>query len=145
MEPTSIGAAVAATAKSAPAAGAAVHPASAAAGADVERFRALMSPTPADAQATTAASRIDAAAAVESGAPSNLGDAILQKLHAISGELDDNWRTLTSIGGTGDASVSVPELMKFQTTAMQTSFQFDLVGKVVSKSEQDIEALVKMQ
>jgi type III secretion system YscI/HrpB-like protein len=144
MEINSIAATVAAATKVAPAAGATAHPAPAA-GADVARFRTLMSPDPAPATNPTAGVDADPAAPLDAGAPSNLGDAILQKLHAMSGELDDGWRTLTSIGGTGDESLSVSQLMKFQATAMQTSFQFDLVGKVVSKSEQDIETLVKMQ
>ena len=63
----------------------------------------------------------------------------------MSSELDTGWQTLTSVGGAADAAVTVPQMMKFQAAAMQTSFQFELVGKVVSKSEADIEALVKMQ
>lgn len=142
MEPTSLGVAASTLAKTAsPAAAAAPAPD---AGAAAERFRSLMSPAAAKTDAASmnlaAVAPPDAAAA-----PANLGDAILQKLHAMSGELDEGWKTLTAVGGSADAAVTVPQLMKFQATAMQTSFQFDLVGKVVSKSEQDIEALVKMQ
>lgn len=140
MEPSSIGVAASTLAKTAAPAGASSSAPDAGA---ADRFRALMAPE--TATTDTRSLHLPVAEPTDAAAPANLGDAILQKLHAMSGELDAGWQTLTSVGGATDAAVTVPQMMKFQAAAMQTSFQFELVGKVVSKSESDIEALVKMQ
>ncbi len=141
MEISSMGVAASTLAKTAaPAAATTATPDAGAA----DRFRSLLTP---ETMSTDAApGRLPAVAPTDAAAPpANLGDAILQKLHSMSSELDAGWQTLTSVGGAADAAVTVPQMMKFQAAAMQTSFQFELVGKVVSKSESDIEALVKMQ
>jgi type III secretion system YscI/HrpB-like protein len=140
MELSSIGVAASTLAKTAAPAGASsAAPDTGAA----DRFRSLMAPDTTTTDTTSL--HLPAVAPTDAAAPANLGDAILQKLHAMSGEMDAGWQTLTSVGGAADAAVTVPQMMKFQAAAMQTSFQFELVGKVVSKSESDIEALVKMQ
>ena len=141
MELSSMGVAASTLAKTAAPAGAPTYAPDTGA---ADRFRSLLAPETMTTDAAPA--RLPAVMPTDAAAaPANLGDAILQKLHAMSGELDAGWQTLTAVGGTADATVTVPQMMKFQTAAIQTSFQFELVGKVVSKSESDIETLVKMQ
>lgn len=143
MELSSMGVAASTLAKTAAPAGASTYAPDTGA---ADRFRSLLAPETMTTDAAPAPARLPAVMPTDAAAaPANLGDAILQKLHAMSGELDAGWQTLTAVGGTADAAVTVPQMMKFQTAAIQTSFQFELVGKVVSKSESDIETLVKMQ
>lgn len=118
----------------------------------VQRFTELMNApatsstaVPAAPPAVQAASAAAAPVAANNGGPAKtLGDAILNKISQVHGEVQANWQSLTSLGQSGQA-MSAGDLLRFQSTAIQTSFQFDLIGKVVSKSTQNIETLVKMQ
>jgi type III secretion protein I len=102
------------------------------------RFQALMAPAP---QAPVA----DPAAAVPvPQAGTSLGDAILKKVDEVHAGLESQWEQICSVGQ-AQQPMSVTELMQFQSNVIQSSVQFDLTGKVVSKSEQDLDTLVKMQ
>jgi type III secretion system YscI/HrpB-like protein len=108
---------------------------------DTARFQALMAPPPAPmASALPDASAI--APVPEAG--TSLGDAILKKVDEVHAGLESQWDQLSK-AGQAQSPMTVTELMQFQSTAIQSSVQFELVGKVVSKSEQDLETLVKMQ
>ena len=66
-------------------------------------------------------------------------------MESVRQQLGSDWDALTKIGTPGATSPSAQDLMQFQLKAIETSFQFEMVGKVVSKTEQNIEQIVKMQ
>ena len=147
----------AAAAALAPATGASAVPAAGAAtaamppsDAAVQDFKSMLQP---DNPASGEAGALQGAPA-EQGAqatqqpdaiePVTFGDAILHKLEQLRGGINDNWQALMQAGQDGHPLSSV-EMVQFQLKAVQTSFQFEFAGKVVAKSEQNIETLVKMQ
>jgi type III secretion protein I len=102
------------------------------------RFRSMMGPQ----QAALAPDPASAVPVPQAG--TSLGDAILKKVDEVHADMESQWDRICSIGQPQHA-LSVTELLQFQSNLMQSSVQFDLTGKVVSKSEQDLDTLVKMQ
>lgn len=80
-----------------------------------------------------------------SAKPSNtLGDAILSGLQNMSNDFQQSWK---AVSATLDANgpLTNTELLKLQMGVTQLSIQYDLVGKAISRSTQNIDQLVKMQ
>jgi type III secretion protein I len=83
-------------------------------------------------------------AAAPTGGPRTLGDQILGGLHHVSGELQQTWQ---SVGHAlhGSAALAVRDMLLVQRDLAMMSVQYELVGKAVSRSTQNIDQLVKLQ
>jgi len=106
----------------------------------VARFSELMT-------VPDAADGVDAPAAVEAAAPTGtatLGDNILGGLQHLSTELQQTWSSVGSaLNGAG--ALGMQDLLKMQLGLSQMSVQYELVGKAVSRSTQNLDQLVKLQ
>lgn len=72
-----------------------------------------------------------------------MGQAMLREVDGLRGRIAADWGAVEQLGANG--TPSAVELLQAQLKMVGATFQSDLVSKVVSKSEQDIEQLVKMQ
>lgn len=108
----------------------------------VERFNEVM-----NAPAVGAELAIQNGAIVTDGKPAALGDAILRGLTAMTGDLTRSWGQVRTIGA---VPAAVPEItptfmLQAQVKVMEFTVLYDIVGKGLSKSVQNLDQLVKMQ
>ena len=75
--------------------------------------------------------------------PRTLGDAILQGLQSASTDITNAWRATGEVLNKPDITVS--DMLRVQTMLLQSSVQYELVGKAVSKSTQSLENILKTQ
>lgn len=128
-------------------------PMTTAAGSDVERFRqALLSsasnPTP---PALTPA-QLNASQRPEgdlnlgptpSPASNTLGEAILNTLQSASTQMQQSWQQAAEVVAGKD--INMADMLQLQMTVVQTSIQYELLGKGISKSTQNLEQILKTQ
>lgn len=81
--------------------------------------------------------------------PANLagrtvGDAILAGMEQLSGETLNAWGVIKHKLPEG-ANIATADLINFQASVLQFTFLYELVGKGVSKSAQNLDSLVKLQ
>ncbi|WP_241050096.1 type III secretion system inner rod subunit SctI [Achromobacter xylosoxidans] len=111
-----------------------------------ERFAQLMAAPEAGAPALTglqAALQTAFAPAVDA-APATLGNQILASLRSTTTEYSEKWQ---NISGRLDAMSSAPaiaDMLRLQADLVQVSVQYELVGKAVSRTTQNIDSLVRM-
>ncbi len=119
---------------------------------DVARFQLALSDVPGTDGSNMAAVSQDAAsvmvgkpaAALDAPvAPRTLGDAILQGLQSASNDITNAWRATGEVLNKPDITVS--DMLRVQTMLLQSSVQYELVGKAVSKSTQSLENILKTQ
>lgn len=98
-----------------------------------------------NAQPTAVAEAVEAAypAAVQAGSRT-LGDTILSGMQGLSTEFQQSWKTVNTILD-GGSSMTTYDMLKLQMGLTQMSIQYDLVGKAISRSTQNLDQLVKMQ
>lgn len=112
----------------------------------MERFNALMAAPEAGTPALTglqAALQSAFTPAVDS-APATLGNQILASLRSTTTEYSEKWQ---NISGRLDAMSSAPaiaDMLRLQADLVQVSVQYELVGKAVSRTTQNIDSLVRM-
>lgn len=73
-----------------------------------------------------------------------MGDNILAGMQSMSNEYQQSLKGIGAVLADG-ANLSVAELLKLQVGLMQISVQYELVGKAVSRSTQNLDQLVKVQ
>ena len=80
-------------------------------------------------------------------APESVGERILQGMQNVSGNFQTTWKSVqASLDASASASaMSMQELLKLQLQLVQVSVQYDLVGKAVSRSTQNLDQLVRVQ
>ena len=72
-----------------------------------------------------------------------MGDTILSGLRSVSDDMSSKW---SAVSRALDApNLQVAQMLKLQLTISQMSVQYDLVGKAISRSTQNIDQLVKLQ
>jgi len=112
---------------------------SASAAARFEQLMAPDDPAPADAVATA----IAPAAAPAAPSSRTMGDAILSGLRGVSTDMSTKWNAVSQ--ALEAPNLRMNELLRLQLTVSQMSVQYDLVGKAISRSTQNIDQLVKLQ
>lgn len=85
---------------------------------------------------------VPAVAAPASG--KSLGDAILGGIRNASADFQDKWASVQSVLDNGNLT-SVSDMLRMQLGLVQMSVQYEVLGKAVSRSTQNIDQLVKMQ
>ena len=140
MEIASLTAALGAQALPAAGAVARAEPASLA----TERFNALMNAPQEPSLSGVSAALQSAFAATPPDAAPTLGGQILSGLRGVATEFSDKWQNVArSLDGMG-ARPAISDMLRLQTDLMQVSVQYELVGKAVSRSTQNIDTLVRM-
>ncbi|MDK2123493.1 type III secretion system inner rod subunit SctI [Parachitinimonas caeni] len=113
--------------------------------ADVARFAEAMAP-----QAGTGAPQVagPVATTVTETAPpevKTVGDAILDSLRSVNQDVQSKWGQLQSDLSDPAHMSSITDMLRMQMQLTQMSVQFELVGKAISRSTQNIEQLIKIQ
>ena len=112
------------------------------------RFAELMSlpaeGTPPAAPTIAAVSTPGPAVVEEKPKVSTLGDQILGGLQGFSRDYQQAWSTVSATLESG-ADLRMPDMLKLQMGLTQMSIQYELVGKAISRSTQNLDQLVKLQ
>ncbi len=111
-----------------------------------ERFVAIMAAPEAGAPALTGLQSAlqSAFTPAVDAAPATLGNQILASLRNTTTEYSEKWQ---NISGRLDAMSSQPaiaDMLRLQADLVQVSVQYELVGKAVSRTTQNIDSLVRM-
>jgi type III secretion protein I len=65
-------------------------------------------------------------------------------LRASAGEFSEKWQGIASGLDSMGTQPHMADLLRLQTNLVQASVQYELVGKAVSRSTQNVDALVRM-
>ena len=109
---------------------------SASAAADFAQLMAPDDPPPADAVAHAPASTSP------NGNPT-MGDAILSGLRGVSSDVSEKWNAVSR--ALDMPNMQTADLLRLQLKVSQMSVEYDLVGKAISRSTQNVDQLVKLQ
>ncbi|QIL70553.1 type III secretion system inner rod subunit SctI [Diaphorobacter sp. HDW4B] len=115
------------------------------------RFAELMALPVAPVQAPNALEATAATAALQpttNALPANpsVGDRILQGMENVSQTFRNSWEGVNKMLDTTHADTgNVQDMLKLQMQLTQVAFEYDLVGKLVSRSTQNIDQLVRVQ
>lgn len=109
-----------------------------------ERFNAVMqAPQELSIQGGVSAAVQSAFAAPSAQSPT-LGGQILSGLRGVADDFSTTWKDIASnLDGMG-AQPAITDMLRLQTELLQVSVQYELVGKAVSRSTQNIDTLVRM-
>src|SRR5690625_2066619 len=113
----------------------------------MERFNAIMQASPSDtAGSVTPAAISDTTAPAMPHGPLSLGNQILGSLQKTAGEVQGQWTSISDqLGKTSTATPNIADLLQVQTQLLQVSIHYELVGKAIAKSTQNIDTMVRMQ
>lgn len=112
------------------------------------RFAALMAQPPVPVAAAAPAPEV-AALSAASGAgpagPASVGERILSGMHGVAGDMQTAWGNISDMLRAGEHQVGVQDMLRLQMNLMQVTMQYELVGKAVSRTGQNIDHLVRLQ
>ncbi len=103
------------------------------------RFSEIM-----NAQPTPLAEAIDQAYPTLPVENRTLGDSILAGMQNLSTEFQQSWKTVNAALDAG-STMTMSDMLKLQMGLTQMSIQYDLVGKAIARSTQNLDQLVKLQ
>ncbi len=81
--------------------------------------------------------------ATPSTGTNNLGDAILQTLQAASTHMQETWAHAAQI--VQAPNLQMADVLQLQMSVIQTSIQYELLGKGIGKATQNLEQILKTQ
>ena len=109
------------------------------------RFRALMeAPVAEPAVPPAATPATQEAVASVAGTDTSLGDRVLAGMQKVSGEFQGVWQSVSNTLKS-DAPLSARDMLALQLQLSQVAVQYELLGKAVGKSTQNIDQLVRLQ
>lgn len=112
-----------------------------------ERFNALMNAPEVTAapELTGVQAALQSAFAVES-APTlpSLGGQILSSLQTTAADFSQRWQGIASGLDQMATTPNIGDMLRVQGEMLQVSVQYELVGKAVSRTTQNIDSLVRM-
>ncbi|WP_159910929.1 EscI/YscI/HrpB family type III secretion system inner rod protein [Pantoea sp. 18069] len=109
----------------------------------VQQFAALMQAPAPEAVAPAAASTT--ALATTAMAPQSFGDRVLHGMQNVSNDFRESWTRASETLRPDSASMDMQQMLSLQLHLTQTSVQYDLVGKAISRSTQNFDQLVRVQ
>jgi type III secretion protein I len=109
-----------------------------------ERFAEIMQAGPVSMGPVTAAAPEVLPAAVSTATTQTIGDKILGGLSSLSTDFQQSWKSVAAVVN-NDGMVTTNDMLKLQMNLTQMSVQYDLLGKAISRSTQNVEQLVKIQ
>jgi type III secretion protein I len=78
--------------------------------------------------------------------PPTMGDSILNGLQNMSSQFKQQITQIEAgLDSMGSGKASISDLLRLQAGMLQVSVQYELIGKVVSKSTQNLDSLLKLQ
>ena len=81
---------------------------------------------------------------VASDPNASIGDRILLGMQGLSNDVQQSWATVkNALDNT--SNMTTADMLKLQLGLTQMSIQYDLVGKAISRSTQNLDQLLKMQ
>jgi type III secretion protein I len=113
---------------------------------DVERFRnALMTAPSTDAGGPSplSASQVSPSPVGGSPATNTLGDAILNTLQTASTQMTQSWQQAAQAVSHSDLNMA--DMLSLQMAVIQTSIQYELLGKGIGKTTQNLDQILKTQ
>ena len=109
-----------------------------------ERFNAIMNGVQEPGLNGVSAALQSAFAAAPLDAAPTLGSQILSGLRGVAGDFSDKWKDIShSLEGLSKQP-AISDMLRVQTELLQVSEQYDLIGKAVARSTQNIDTLVRM-
>ncbi len=108
-----------------------------------ERFAAIMQADPAATGQAAQMVQSGQAALPAPQATGTMGERILNGLNNLSSDFQQSWKNVNDVLD-GGGTLTTAEMLKLQMNLTQMSIQYDLVGKVLSRSTSNIEQLVKI-
>jgi type III secretion system YscI/HrpB-like protein len=113
---------------------------------DVQKLQAALNQPPPEANAATTPAQVqgtEKVAGVQSGSESSPGGKILDHMNNMRTGMQE---AMSELQGTlANPNMGPADLLKVQMKLQQVTLQQDLMGKVVSKSEQNVDQLLKGQ
>ncbi len=109
------------------------------------RFAALMAQPPAPAAAAAPPEVAALAAGAGPAGPASVGDRILSGMHGVAGDMQTAWGNISDMLRAGEHQVGIQDMLRLQMNLMQVTMQYELVGKAVSRTGQNIDHLVRLQ
>jgi type III secretion protein I len=109
-----------------------------------ERFLELLQSGSTTAEPAAQGVTVDAGAMPPVGGQS-VGDSILNGMRSLSDEFRGTWGNAQQMLAQKGAEMTLSDMLRMQMQLVQLSFQYELVGKSISRSTQNIESLVKIQ
>lgn len=110
----------------------------------MERFNAIMNGVSEGAATGVAAGVAGVSTALAAPVSPTLGSQILSGLNGVAGDVSDKWKGIAqSLDGLAKHA-TVSDMLRVQTELLQVSIQYELVGKAVARSTQNIDTLVRM-
>jgi type III secretion protein I len=112
----------------------------------MERFNAVMNAPEAGAPALASlqSAMPSMAAAPLDGGPQTLGNQILASLRSTTAEYSEKWQSISGRLDAMGTQPSVADMMRLQAELLQVSVHYEIVGKAVSRTTQNIDTLVRM-
>ena len=107
------------------------------------RFQSLMQTPPAEMTAPAAAAQ-EAAGAVAAHSTTSLGDRMLAGMQSATSDIQGGWRSVASTLNS-TAPMDTREMLQIQLQLSQIAVQYELLGKAVARSTQNIDQLVRIQ
>ncbi|MDQ8033443.1 EscI/YscI/HrpB family type III secretion system inner rod protein [Bordetella genomosp. 1] len=112
-----------------------------------ERFNRVMGAADPEVGAPTgvhAALQAAFAAPADGAAPATLGSQILSGLQSTTGDFSQKWQGIAANLDRLGAQSSLSDMLRLQGELLQVSVQYELVGKAVARTTQNIDTLVRM-
>ena len=78
------------------------------------------------------------------GTSQTVGERILGGLSSLSADFQHNWKSVAAAMD-GKSMTTTADMLNLQINLTQMAVQYDLFGKAISRSTQNIDQLVKMQ
>lgn len=110
--------------------------------ADQEHFRRLLEIVPSGSEPVAAT---PVAAETVARPPATVGEAILDGLRGVSQDFQQRWQKVDATFSDPAKLATVTDMLRLQSQMLQLSVQYEMVGKAVSRSTQNIEQLIKIQ
>jgi type III secretion apparatus protein, YscI/HrpB, C-terminal domain len=109
-----------------------------------ERFNAVMNAPEPGRLAGVPAAVQSAFAAAPAVQESTLGGQILAGLRGATADFSAKWQNIANaLDGMG-AQPAISDMLRLQTQLVQVTVQYELVGKAVARSTQNIDTMVRM-
>ncbi len=110
------------------------------------RFTAIMGqPTPVAEAVQAALAPATAGTGVAATTAGSMGERILSGMNNVSGDFQSAWKSVSTVLDAGDKNMNMQDLLKLQLQLVQVSVQYDLMGKAVSRSTQNLDQLLRLQ
>jgi len=110
---------------------------------DVERFRQVLFAPSEGAQPNPSLAISPAGSEAVSAPPKNLGEAIISTLQTASTDMSRNWSTAAQM--VAQPNLTMADMLRLQMTVIQSSIQYELLGKAITKSTNNLDQILKTQ